>query len=57
MFNFGIFLIVFDISIRFSTFNLISSDNLPLNCKSLEYLKTMNEKLILMLLSTSSRLV
>jgi hypothetical protein len=35
MFNFGIFLIVFTISIKFSTFNSISSDNSNLNCKSL----------------------
>jgi hypothetical protein len=35
---------VFAITIRFSSFNWISSDNSDLNCKSLEKWKTMNAK-------------
>jgi hypothetical protein len=36
MFNFGTFIKLFDIPIRFSSFNWISSDNSNLNCKSLK---------------------
>jgi hypothetical protein len=51
------FLKVFAIYIRFGTFNWISSDNSNLNCKPLKILKTMDAKLIFMLLSTCYSLI
>jgi hypothetical protein len=51
------FLKVFAIYIRFSIFNWISSDNSNLNCKPLKILKTMDAKLIFMLLSTCYSLI
>ena len=44
MFSFGTIIKVFAITIRFSSFNWISSDNSDLNCKALEKWKTVNEK-------------
>jgi hypothetical protein len=53
MFNFGTFLKVFAMPIRFSLFNCISLNNSNLNYKSIEKWKTINVKIIFMLLSTS----
>jgi hypothetical protein len=53
VFNFGTFLKVFAIPIRFIPYNWIYSDNSDLNCKSLEKWKTVNAKMIFMLLSTN----
>jgi hypothetical protein len=53
MFNFYTISKVFAITIRFSLFNWISSDNSDLNYKSLERWKTVNAKMIFMLFSTS----
>jgi hypothetical protein len=44
MFNFGTIIKVFDIPIRFSLFNWISSDNSDLNYKSLENVKQWMQK-------------
>jgi hypothetical protein len=57
MFNFGTIIKVFGIPIRFSSFNRIFSNNSDLNYKSLEKWKTMNGKMIFMLLSTSYDLI
>jgi hypothetical protein len=57
MFNFGTIIKVFAIPIRFSSFNWISMDNSDLNCMSLEKWKTVNEKMIFMLLSTTCGLI
>jgi hypothetical protein len=46
---FGITIKVFSITIRFSSFNWISSENSYLNCKSLEIWKIMHAKMICML--------
>jgi hypothetical protein len=51
--DFDIIIKVFPITIRFSSFNGISSDNSDLNCKSLETWKSVHKKLICMLFSTS----
>jgi hypothetical protein len=53
MFNFDTIIKVFVITIRFSLFNWISSNNSDLECKSLEKCKMMNAKMIFMLFSTS----
>jgi hypothetical protein len=53
MFNVDTIFKVFAITIRFSSFNWIYSDNSDLNCKSLEKCKTVNAKIIIMLFCTS----
>jgi hypothetical protein len=53
MFDFGTIIEVFAITIRFSSFNWISSDDSDLNYKSLKKWKTVNVKMIFMLFSTS----
>jgi hypothetical protein len=53
MYHFGTIIKVFSITIGFSSFNGISSDNSDLNCKSLETWKTVHKKMIFMLFSTS----
>jgi hypothetical protein len=50
--SFGAIIKVFSITIRFCSFNGISSDNSDLNSKSLEKCKTVNTKMISMLFST-----
>jgi hypothetical protein len=53
MYHFGTIIKVFSITIGFSSFNGISSDNSDLNYKSLETWKTVHAKMIFMLFSTS----
>jgi hypothetical protein len=53
MYHFGIIIKVFSITIGFSSFNGVSSDNSDLNCKSLETWKIVHLKMIFMLFSTS----
>jgi hypothetical protein len=53
MYHFGTIIKVFSITIRFSSSNGISSDNLDLNCKSVETWKTVHAKMICMLFNTS----
>jgi hypothetical protein len=53
MYHFGIIIIVFSIASRFSSFDGFFLDNLDLNCKSLKNWKTVHEKIIFMLFSTS----
>jgi hypothetical protein len=57
MFYFDTIIKVFGIPIRFISFNRIYLDNSELNCKALEKWKTMNAKMIIMLLSTSYDLI
>jgi hypothetical protein len=57
IFNFGTITKVFAMPITSCSFNWISSDNSNLNSKSLEKWKTMNAKMIFMLLSTSYGLI
>jgi hypothetical protein len=57
IFNFGTFIKVFATSIRFCEFNWISLNNSNSNRKSLEYWKTMNVKLIFMLLTACCGLI
>jgi hypothetical protein len=51
MFNFDKIIKVYVISIRFTLFNWISSDNSDLNCKSLEKWKIVDAKMIFMFLA------
>jgi hypothetical protein len=53
MFNFGTIIKVFAITIRFNSFNWISSDNLDLNKKSIEKCKQLMQKMLFILFSTS----
>jgi hypothetical protein len=53
MYHFGTIIKVFPLTIRFSSFDGFFLDNLDLNCKSLETWKTVHEKMIFMLFSTS----
>jgi hypothetical protein len=53
MYHFGTIIKVFPITIGFSSFDGFFLDNLDLNCKSLETWKTVHEKIIFMLFSTS----
>jgi hypothetical protein len=53
MYHFDTIIKVFSITIRFSSFNRISSKNWHLNCKSLETWKIVHVKMICMLFSTS----
>jgi hypothetical protein len=53
MYHFDTIIKVFFITIRFSSFNWISSKNSHLNCNSLEIWKIMHAKMICMLFSTS----
>ena len=53
MYHFGTIITVFSIASRSRSFIWISSENLDLNCRSLETWKTVHAKMISMLLSTS----
>ena len=53
IYHFGTIIKVFSITIRFSSFISISSENSHFNCKSLETQKNMHAKMISMLFSTS----
>jgi hypothetical protein len=53
MYHFGTIIKMFPITIGFSSFDGFFLDNSDLNCKSLETWKTVLEKIIFMLFSTS----